>query len=336
MGLTDRMEQACLCATVRELSPPAPDAFVLLIELADPSLAQPDQLIDLVVAALRLQCGALRIMSHDQSQCVPLHFADDLGRCRLALCPVKLIEQFGKLLIASPRDCQNEFERPSAGPAQFIECFEVVQAKQAPVGHQHQPLDRRKSRKHRLERGQQRFRLCRIAVKYLVIDRQAFGRLHHAEHELPRDQAFLAHAELAHIVFLGAQSFGADRGQVVEHHRQVLVDHRPQQARDHPVNRLLLINQRVHAAQQVLVRDRFDIDLRQGHGFQPAQNAELRIRIAQPIEDHDPEQRLHIDRVPRAAEHTPQLAKAERLPKFGQRPDIAERACRLEAHSRRR
>src|SRR6516164_11423562 len=141
MSFTDRMEEARLGATVRELSPPAPDAFVLLIELADPLLALHDQRVDLVVPALRLQRGALRIMGNDQSQCVPLHFADDLGRCRLALCPVKLLEQIDKLVIAPPRYGQDEFERPTAGPAQLIECFEVVQAEQAPVGYQHQPLD---------------------------------------------------------------------------------------------------------------------------------------------------------------------------------------------------
>jgi hypothetical protein len=55
---------------------------------------------------------------------------------------VKLVEQFGKLLIAPPRDYQNEFERSTAGPAQLIECFEVVQAsKQAPVDHQHPKVE---------------------------------------------------------------------------------------------------------------------------------------------------------------------------------------------------
>jgi hypothetical protein len=67
-----------------------------------------------------------------------------------------------------------------------------------------------------------------IAVKYFVIQRQTIGRLQHAEHDLARDQIFLRHAKFAHAIVLLRYPFGPDRRHVIEHHGQILIDHRTQ------------------------------------------------------------------------------------------------------------
>jgi hypothetical protein len=105
---------------------------------------------------------------------------------------------------------------------------------------------------HRLQRGDFR----RIAVKHLVVQRQAFGGLDDTQHELAGDHPFLGHAEAAHILDLLRQALGANGGHVVEHHGQFLVDHGPQQARQHLVDRLAVLDQGIHGPQQVLVLDR--------------------------------------------------------------------------------
>ncbi len=106
---------------------------------------------------------------------------------------------------------------------------------------------------HLLERGLQRRRLGCVAVEDLVVDRHALGRLHDTQHELACNHTLLGHTEMAHIALLLAQAFGADGGQVIEHHRQVLIDERAQQSGDAVVHRCLMVHQRIHAAQQLLV-----------------------------------------------------------------------------------
>ncbi len=60
-------------------------------------------------------------------------------------------------------------------------------------------------------------------------NRQSIGRLHHAEHELPGNPAgFLVHAVAAQVVPDTPLSVDAHGGQVIEHHRQVAIDERPQ------------------------------------------------------------------------------------------------------------
>ena len=82
------------------------------------------------------------------------------------------------------------------------------------------------------------------------------------------------------------------------------------------------------------MRDRLELDLGQGHRLQPAQHAQFGFRIAKSVEHHHPDQRFHVDRMPRAAKHPLQFGKTERFPEFGQRPYIAKRPGRLEAHRR--
>jgi hypothetical protein len=76
------------------------------------------------------------------------------------------------------------------------------------------------------------------------------------------------------------------------------------------------------------------LDARHADALQPAQHAQLGLRIAQPVEDH------HADRVldgrgeAGAPEDGTQAIKPQFVPQRVQRPDIAHRQGRLEAHLR--
>ena len=93
-----------------------------------------------------------------------------------------------------------------------------------------------------LEHGLQRWRLSRVAVKDLVVNRHAIGRLHDTQHELACNHTFLGHTEMAHIALLLAQALGADGGQVIEHHREVLIDERAQEPGDAVIYSRLVIH----------------------------------------------------------------------------------------------
>jgi transposase len=97
------------------------------------------------------------------------------------------------------------------------------------VSHHDQPPDVRVAAEHALERGLEGGRLGGVALEYLVVDRQPVGRLHHAQHELAGDHALPGHAEAAHIAGLFAQAFSANGGQVIEDHREFVVDEQAQQ-----------------------------------------------------------------------------------------------------------
>ena len=169
-----------------------------------------------------------------------------------------------------------------------------------------------------------------------MVDRQPLGGLDDAEHELAGNQPFLGHAVLAHVTGLLAESFAADRGEVVEHHRQILIDQRAQQPGDHRIDLILVIHQRIEAAQQLLVRHRLRPEVGQRHGLHPAQHTELGFGVAQAVEHHQSDQRFHVRGVARAAEHPPQLGEAQRPPQLRERPNVAECPCRLERYRRRR
>jgi hypothetical protein len=172
-----------------------------------------------------------------------------------AACARRRLQQLHELGVAPPRHRQDELQWPVVSDLQRRERLDVVQRQQPPVGHHHQAADVRVSRQHLLQRRLQCRRLGRVAVEDLVVDRHAVGRLHHAQHELAGDDAFLGHAEVAHIAVLLAQALGADGGQVVEDHREVFVDERAQQLRHAVVDSILVVHQRIHAAQQLLVRE---------------------------------------------------------------------------------
>ncbi len=162
---------------------------------------------------------------------------------------------------------------------------------------------------------------------------QAFGGLHDAEHDLPADAAVLGQAELANLAGHLTLALHADRRHVVEHDRQVLIDQRPQHRRQGALHRLTALGQRVHGAQQPLVRDRGAVDSRHPGAFEPAQDAELGRGIAQPVEDHHPEQSLGIEGAVSVAQHpAKRLVPAQLVPQRVQHPRVAHRQRRGKAH----
>ncbi len=101
-----------------------------------------------------------------------------------------------ELPIAPARYSQDELQGLPVGQLHLLQLIHIVKREQAAIGHDDQALDVRVAAEHLLERGQQCRRLSLVAIEDLVINRQALGCLHHAQHELARDDAFLAHAEL--------------------------------------------------------------------------------------------------------------------------------------------
>ena len=124
---------------------------------------------------------------------------------------------------------------------------------------------------------------CGTGSLRLYIRQAPLGALHHSEHHLARDHAFLGHAELAHIVILLRQSGCADRGHVLEHDGQVLIDREKQQTCKLLIDIVLVFNHRIHRQQQVLVLDCLGHHVGQGDGFDPAQCAHLGVWMAQAI-----------------------------------------------------
>jgi len=236
----------------------------------------------------------------------------------------------------APGHGQDELQCPIARQLQLAEHLQVVQRQQPPIGHHHQALHMRVALQHALQCGLERGALAGVAVEHLVVDRQAIGRLHHAQQELPGNDTFLGHAELAHVIALLAQPLDPDGRQVIEHHRQLLVDERAQQLRHAIVHAGLVIHQRVHAAQQVLVGDRPGIDIGHRHCLQPAQRTELGIGITKPVEHHHADGLFHRGGVARTAEHRVQPIKAQLVPELVQHPDIAQGQRGLELHLGRR
>ena len=52
----------------------------------------------------------------------------------------------------------------------------------------------------------------------------------------------------------------------------------------------------------------------QGHGFQPAQDAQFGFRVSEPVEDHNPQQGFDIQLPLTGAEHARQAIKAQFFP----------------------
>jgi hypothetical protein len=158
------------------------------------------------------------------------------------------------------------------------------------------------------------------------------GGLHHAQQELPRDDALLAHARAAQVTGLLAQALGANGGQVVEHHRQRVVDQGPQQVRHALIDLSPVVHQRVHRTQQLLVGELRRLHPGHAHRLRPAQHAELGVRVAQPIEHHQAHGLLDRGGVARPAKDTGQGVEADLAPELVERPDVAQRQSGLETH----
>ena len=115
----------------------------------------------------------------------------------------------------------------------------------------------------------------------------------------------------------------AHGGQVVEDDGEGLIDQRPDHRRKLDLHPLAVIHQRVHGAKQMLVGDGFRHG-GHGDGLQPAQAAQLAVRIAQAVEDHRADQRLRVDLAPTGAQGARQRPiKTEVLPKLMQGEDVA-------------
>jgi hypothetical protein len=243
-------------------------------------------------------------------------------------------QHLGELGIPPSRYREDELQRPAAGQPDRGEPIEIVHRQQPPIGHHHQALDVPIAGQHRVQRRQQRGGLSRVALEHLVMDRHAVGGLHDPEHELAGDGALLGQAELADLAILSAQRLGADGGQVIEHHRQRLIDQRPQQMGDGLVDRTLVVHQRVQAAQQLLMSQLARLHPRHAHRLQPAQHAQLGIRIAQPVEHHHADRLLHGRGVAGATKHPVQRIEAQFAPKLIECPHIAQRPRRAGVRSR--
>ena len=160
-------------------------------------------------------------------------------------------------------------------------------------------------------------------------ERQAVRGLHDAEDELARDAAdVLVHAEGAQIVVDLALAVDAHGGQVVEHRREILIDQRPDlpgQFRLEPVG---VIHQCVHGAQEMLVGHALGHG-RHGHGLQPARAAQLRVRRAETVEDHRPDEGLDVQLALSGPQSAAEGAiEAEVFPQLVQRENVSIGSCR--------
>lgn len=159
------------------------------------------------------------------------------------------IQRPAEFAMAPRRHRQDELQLALRGVGNGGQFGNVVHAQQAAVGNDDHALDI-EALEHRVQHRLQRRGLRHVAGVHGMHQRQTFGRLHHAEHELALDAAsFLVHAERAEIVCDLALTVNADRGQVVEHHRQLLVEHRPQLRRNARFDGLRPIHQCIHRAQ---------------------------------------------------------------------------------------
>jgi len=159
---------------------------------------------------------------------------------------------------------------------------------------------------------------------------QAFCGLHHPQHHLARDAALLGQTETAQLCRQLSPTFGADRGQVVEDDRQFLIDQRAQQRGQRRLQRLGAVAQGIHRAQQVLMRHRLGRNFRHQNPFEPAQDAQFRLGVAQPVEHHDPQQPFGIELTAIAQYAAEGISKAELLPQRRQQPGVTHRARRGE------
>ena len=208
-----------------------------------------------------------------------------LGQTRAIMREGECVQRPAQRAIAPCRHRQNELQFALRGARDGRKFGDIVQAQQAAISDNDHALDV-EAFEHRRQHRLQRLCLRYVAGMHRVHQRQTFGRLHHAEHELTFNAAsFLVHAERTHIVGDLAFAVNANRRQVIEHHRQLLIEHRTQLRRDARFNGFGVTHQRVHRAQQLIVRDAIG-HARNRHRLQPFQTAELRIRCAQTIEHH--------------------------------------------------
>ena len=114
---------------------------------------------------------------------------------------MKGTQQFNKIAITSPRHGQNELKLVAAGQNNCLQIRQIVGGQQAPVGHGNDALDG-KARHNLLNDALEGGDLSRVAIKHLVVQRQALSRLHHTEHHLTLHHAYFGHAVVTQLAVL--------------------------------------------------------------------------------------------------------------------------------------
>jgi hypothetical protein len=196
----------------------------------------------------------------------------------------------------TPRHGQDELQHPAPRQADGLQVRQVVRGEQPSVGHGDDAFDG-EALDDLLDHPLEGCDLGGVALKDLVIQGQALGRLNHPQHDLACDDAFLGHAVAAYITLLLGQPGGADGGHVVEDHGQILIHQRAQQTGHDTIDLVFVIHQGVHGTQQVLVINQLGHSAGKGNGLQPAQHAQLGVRVTKAIDHHHAHQRLDIDGV---------------------------------------
>ena len=106
-------------------------------------------------------------------------------------------------------------------------------------------------------------------------------------------------------------------------------------AGQHPIRRNPVFHQRIHAAQPVLVGDA-GRKVRPRHRIEPAQHAELGLRVAELLEYRHPHQRLDFELVASATKDAAPPTEARRLPQFTEHPPRAQYGGRFKLNLRLR
>ena len=206
---------------------------------------------------------------------IPLHKTQFLKACGH-------LQGAAELGIAPGRHREDELELTSFDFRQLGELSHIVQAQQPAISHHNDPLHR-KALEHLSYHGLQRPRFGDVAPMHRVHQRQSVRALHHTEHKLAGDTAgLLVQAKGTHIVRNLSLAMNAYRGQIIEHHRQLLVEHGPQLPGDQRFNGFCPVHQRIHGTQQLVMGDCLGY-ARNRDRMQPLETTELRIGRAQTV-----------------------------------------------------
>ena len=119
-------------------------------------------------------------------------------------------------------------------------------------------------------------------------NRQAFSGLHQGQHELALHQTRFGHAVGTHIIIEFGLAGDRHRGEVVEHHREVLVNQGAHERGKFAIELVAVLHQHIHGAQQMLMLTNHARVHRQGHCFQPSQHTEFAARVTQAVEPKFP------------------------------------------------
>ena len=317
LGIGDGPRESRVGTPVGGAAPALGEPFVLGVELAGHALGQRLDLGDAGTPARCLLAGTHRIVGDHQA----LVGKSPLGQ---AVGELQRLHRAAKFRIPSRRHGKNEFNAPlTIALGQLGQLADVVHAEQAPIGHQDHPLDA-KALEHPLEHRLQRARLGHVTRVHGVHERQAVGRLHQTEHELAGNaRGLLVHAVGPQVVFEQRLAVDAHRGEVVKHHGEFLVNQRTDVFAELLVDRVGVIADRIHGAQQVIVAHRRR-HARYRHRVEPAQHAELGVGVTQPVKHHGAHERFGIERSARGAQHpTKNLTESEIAPELVKGIDVA-------------